>query len=1011
MRNAQGWRGLGTRTGGLFFLSIAHSVRTPSPSRKWRALRHWFALLLVMAAGAAAAADVQYVYDGAGRLVQITAADGSSALYRYDSAGNIVAIERISASTVSVSALTPGSGAQGTVVTISGSGFSVTPAQNSVSFNGVNATVSAATASTLVVVVPSGATTGSVTVTSPGGSANSPRPFIITSTLAISGFTPTTGTTGTAVTITGTGFNTTTIGNTVLFNTTKALVSAASATQLDVVVPSNAASGRITVATDKGKAVSSSDFIIPPASYATTDIVATGRVPIGSTGAAVSISTANKVGVYLFDGMQGQSFSLLFTGVTLTGGTFAIYQPNGTVFFSGNIAENALFDLPVLPVTGTYSIAVIAGTTTGSATIKLLPLSSPVLKTDGTVTAFSLGSGQNAAPTFQGTAGQFYSLVLTNFSAVPSSGSLVASIVKPDGSTLKNCGTFTASAGNCDFGPLPSSGVYTIRINPGGTAAISFNVVVSTDLLASLTVGAPSTTFSTNIPGQNIRYTFAGAAGQNLTAVYTNNTIAKGTIFLLKPDGTILETTNYSGSTGGTLDATLPTAGTYTAVVYVDRGSTGQMNFAIVAEQSGTTNTNGTPTSVALAAGQNAVLTFSGSAGQFHSLVLTNFSSVPSGGTLTATVLKPDGSTLKDCGTYSASSGNCDFGALPSTGTYKVRLDPAGVSAISFNVLISTDLTGSIAVNAAPVTFSTNIPGQNIRYSFTGSAGQNVTLFYTNDTIPRGTFFFFKPDGTALVWKNNYAAAASGFLDATLPSAGTYEAVVYVDGGSTGQVDVQLYSDAGGSVSTDGTPFPLTLSAGQNGTLTFSGTVAQGYSLSLPGLATTPSGGTVTVSFKKPDGSTFTSTYGCPGPFTASSGNCDISPLPVSGTYTVRIDPQDLVAASMNVVVSQNVAGGTLVVDGSSLTYNSSIPGQNAVYTLNGTAGQTLSLVFSSNTIPTGTLFVFRPDGTTLASRNIHSTASGTLSIPALPSTATYQIILFTDGSSVGSVTLKLETR
>ncbi|HCC72146.1 MAG TPA: hypothetical protein DEQ09_13485 [Bacteroidales bacterium] len=58
----------------------------------------------------------------------------------------------------------PSSGKVGSTVTINGTDFSTTPAENVVSFNGTEATVTDATTTTITTTVPAGATTGPVTV-------------------------------------------------------------------------------------------------------------------------------------------------------------------------------------------------------------------------------------------------------------------------------------------------------------------------------------------------------------------------------------------------------------------------------------------------------------------------------------------------------------------------------------------------------------------------------------------------------------------------------------------------------------------------------------------------------------------------------------------------------------------------------------------------------------------------------------------------------------------------------
>jgi hypothetical protein len=62
-------------------------------------------------------------------------------------------------------------------VTITGTNFDPTPANNEVSFNGSNATVTAATTTSLTVIVPSGATNGQVNVVTGGHDATSTNVF------------------------------------------------------------------------------------------------------------------------------------------------------------------------------------------------------------------------------------------------------------------------------------------------------------------------------------------------------------------------------------------------------------------------------------------------------------------------------------------------------------------------------------------------------------------------------------------------------------------------------------------------------------------------------------------------------------------------------------------------------------------------------------------------------------------------------------------------------------------
>jgi YD repeat-containing protein len=144
---------------------------------------------ILLALPATARADIFYLYDETGRLSAVIDHEGNAATYSYDLVGNLLAIERVNAGDqpgpVAITLVRPNRGKVGAEVTIFGKGFSATPSENTVAFHGTNATVTAAAANRLVTTVPSGATTGSITVTSPLGTATSPSPFTVGGAIAV----------------------------------------------------------------------------------------------------------------------------------------------------------------------------------------------------------------------------------------------------------------------------------------------------------------------------------------------------------------------------------------------------------------------------------------------------------------------------------------------------------------------------------------------------------------------------------------------------------------------------------------------------------------------------------------------------------------------------------------------------------------------------------------------------------------------------------------------------------
>jgi len=85
-----------------------------------------------------------------------------------------------------ITSFTPTSGLVGTTVSIIGTNFSTTPANNTLQFNGTTAVVTASTATSITTSVPTGATTGPITVTVAGNTATSSSNFTVTAGPVIS---------------------------------------------------------------------------------------------------------------------------------------------------------------------------------------------------------------------------------------------------------------------------------------------------------------------------------------------------------------------------------------------------------------------------------------------------------------------------------------------------------------------------------------------------------------------------------------------------------------------------------------------------------------------------------------------------------------------------------------------------------------------------------------------------------------------------------------------------------
>jgi hypothetical protein len=156
-----------------------------------------------------------------------------------------------------VTSFSPSAGVVGATVTISGAHlYSAT----AVTFNGTAAaTVTVLSTKALTAVVPPGATTGTIAVTTSGGTQSSKRSFAVIVAPSISGFTPSSAKPGKTVTISGSGFTGTTA---VTFGGKAASFHVLDDGHIRAVVPQGATTGPIAITNPAGTTASDDTFTV-----------------------------------------------------------------------------------------------------------------------------------------------------------------------------------------------------------------------------------------------------------------------------------------------------------------------------------------------------------------------------------------------------------------------------------------------------------------------------------------------------------------------------------------------------------------------------------------------------------------------------------------------------------------------------------------------------------------------------------------------------------------------------
>jgi YD repeat-containing protein len=876
---------------------------------------------LLVLAPQPALADIQYFYDETGRLVQVVDHSGESAQYVYDAAGNIVQIIRVSAGTVSVAGFTPKSGPVGTAVTIYGAGFSSTPASNTVQFNGTAASVTSASANQLVATVPAGATSGTISVTVGAQTGTSAESFTVTSSAVnapptISGFTPAGGAPGTAVTITGTSFDPVLINNTVRFNATQASISGLSATQIGTTVPTYAASGRISVRTPYGTAVSANDFIIPPSGYSYADIIAQARVAIDGAPGSLAIGTANKHGIVVFDGTQGDYLTLVVSSLAVSPSgsvPYKLFDPSNAQVATGSVSTSApTIHLPRLARTGSYSIIFSPGAATASLSFALkrdpaLSASQPTANLSITV------PGQTARVLFQGAAGSAATVRLAISSTTPANETATLQTWRPDGTQLHTTtGTQSSDGAVTQVASLPATGTYATYVIPWNSATGTMSVTLNP--AANVEIDASALSVSNSAAGYQKRYFLNATAGQTLAVAltglaYTPTSSSSTTVTVYKPDGAQLLSDGNCSFPGGNcqqlLSGSLPMTGKYMVVLTPPSSVSFTGTLTLSSLITGAL-TSGTAANLSFTRpGHSALYTLSGTAGQAVTLRLTISGTTPANQTTTLQVFKPDGTVLHtNTGSQSTDGAVTHVASLPSTGTYKVYVVPwlsaTGTMALTLNPAMD------LVVDADSSTIATTTAGYTKRFLFNATAGQRVGVgtrdhVHTPSSGSSTGLVLYGPSGNAI---NSMNCTTSGLARCELNMwgnpAGPFTIAVTPPAGVNFSGTVTLSTFATGTISVSGGAVGVSLARdGQDGWYTFSGTSGQLLRLSITGMSTTPSGQTVTFQIWRPNGTSL----GYTTPWQASH-DWDVPALPETGTYTVYISPWWGSRATLNMALN-----------------------------------------------------------------------------------------------------------
>ncbi|WP_285571921.1 IPT/TIG domain-containing protein [Geothrix limicola] len=700
---------------------------------------------------------------------------------------------------------------------ISGNNFA---SASAVAFNGTAAaafTVNNATQITAT--VPSGATSGAVSVTTPNGTGSGPTFTVTASAPTVTGLNPTSGPVGSSVVITGTNL---TNASAVSFNGTPASgFTVNSATQITTTVPAGATSGTVSV-TAPGGTAAGPGFTVTASAPTVSNLSPTSGV-VGS--------------------------SVVITGTNLSGASAVAFNGTPAAAFAVNSATQITATVPVGATSGAVSVTTAGGTATGPAFTVTLPTPTVFSLTpaNGLVGSSVVIAGTNlsgaTAVTFNGTAAVYTVNSATQITATVPAGATTGAVnvTTPGGTAVGPVFTVTPPSAqpptltqlNPTSGAPGSTTVLTgtnltnaSAVSFNGTPAASFTVTSATQITVTVPAGATTGPVSVTTPGGTAAgpsFTVtapaptvtglnptSGQVGSSVTITGTNLTNASAVSFNGTPatsftvtSATQITATVPAGATTGTVSVTTPggtaagptfTVTTPAPTVTGLNPTSGQVGSSVTITGTNLTNAsavsfNGTPAASFTVTSATQITATVPAGATTGPVSVTTPGGTAAGPSFTVTVPVPTVTSLNPTGGQAGSSVTITGTGLTNASAVSFN----GTPAASFTVTSATQITATVPAGATTGPVSVTTPGGTATgpaflvlapaptitglNPTSGMVGSSVTITGTNLTGATAVAF----DGTAATFTVNSATQ----ITATVPVGAHFGEVSVTTPGGT----------------------------------------------------------------------------------------------------------------------------------------------------------------------------------------------------------------------------------
>jgi hypothetical protein len=721
---------------------------------------------------------------------------------------------------------------------------------------------------------------------------------------------------------------------------------------------------------------------------------ASGALPPDGTPIQLATQAVGQNAYLSFSATAGQTFSLALTSLTLappsvSSVTIGISNPDGSSLTSTTCSTSAPgceIRLRDLPQTGTYTAVIQpSGQATIGLTAALWSDATGTLTLGTPLTVTPQGAGQSAALSFALSTQQSVFVDLSSLSFTPSGTTVSESVYSSTGSLV---GSLSQNSGTALELPNLSAGTYTIEIIPQYPVTGSFQALVASGIGAS--------SFNTTTAGEAVAVSFPGTAGESLGLGVTGLRLSSGTsanITVTKPNGDLLVNQGLNANLPGTNFSflNLPVTGTYTINIFPPGQQTMSVNVTLAPPVTDSLSLN-TPQSVSLVAGQYTWMSFTATAGETVAVNESSIVTAPTGQNVLLTVYNSSGASVGSVGA-SGTTGTLNLTNL-TAGTYYVMASPGNAASATFQLTVAPGVTSTQPVDGSSASYSTSEPGQDAYFQFSGTAGENIGIAITGLTVNTSNsanILVIEPNGSTLLLNTIiYGSHGNNFTLLNLPVTGTYSIEISpANAQQTMSFNLALSQPVTGSLSPS-TPQSVNLTAGQYSWLGFTATAGETLAINESSIATMPASQNVQLTVYNAGGASI----GSVGSGSASTATLNLPNL-AAGTYYLMASPTYAATATLQLTVVPGVSA-LQPVDGSTSSYSTSEPGQNAYLQFSGTAGENVGIAITGLSLSSGSqvnITISEPNGNFLVNTSIFTNVPGNnFNLLNLPVTGTYTI-------------------